>query len=159
MQDQEAYSIHKPVRHKFQRTRIVVAGRDNQWDADLADMQDVKGDNDGIAYLLIAIDLMSRFTWVRPLKTKSANEVKAAFQDIFSKGRKPDKLRTDQGKEFNNRVLQKYLKDERCQVFSPHRMKARANYAERVIKTIKSKIIRFLTHNNTRRYIDQTRRI
>jgi hypothetical protein len=154
VQDQEAFSIHKPVRRKFPRNKIVVADRDSQWDADLADMQDVKNDNDNVAYLLVIIDLFSRFAWVRPIKTKSAKDVKAAFQSVLSGNRKAIKLRTDQGKEFNNHVLKKYLKDQGVHYFTTQN-EGKANYAERLIKTIKSKIIKYLTHNNTRRYIDR----
>ena len=154
LQDQETYSIHKPVRYKFPRTRIIPTDRDNQWDADLADMQDIKEDNDGISYLLVVIDLLSRYAWVRALKTKSAREVKAAFEIIFKSGRKPEKLRTDQGKEFNNHILKKYLKDQNIKYFTSQN-EGKANYSERLIKTLKNKIIRWLTHNNTRRYIDK----
>ena len=154
VQDQEAFSIHKAVRYKFPRNKIVVADRDSQWDADLADMQDIKDDNDGVSYLLVVIDLFSRYAWVRPVKSKSAKEVKEAFQDIFEQGRKPGKLRTDQGKEFNNRILNHYLNDQGVQYFTTQN-EGKANYAERLIKTLKSKIIKYLTHNNTRRYIDK----
>jgi len=154
IQDQEAYSIHKPARYTFPRQRIVPTDRDNQWDADLMDMQDLKEDNDGVAYLLVVIDLLSRYAWLRPLKSKSASEVKTAFEDIFSGGRKPEKLRTDKGKEFVNNTLKKYLKDQDIDYFTTQN-EGKANYAERLIKTIKNKIIRFITHNNTRRYIDK----
>ena len=151
MKDQEAYSLHKPVRYKFPRNKIVVSGRDVQWDADLADMQDVKEANDGVAYLLVVIDLFSRYAWVRPLKTKSAKDVKVAFESIFEgTTRKPQKLRTDQGKEFNNHVLKKYLEDTGIKYFTSQN-EGKANYSERLIKTIKGKIIRFLTHTNRRR--------
>ena len=154
LQDREAYSIHKPVRYTFPRQRIIPTDRDNQWDADLTDMQDIKEDNDGVSFLLVVIDLLSRFAWVRPLKTKSAREVKDAFEDIFRGGRKPEKLRTDKGKEFVNNTLKKYLKDQGVKYFTSQN-EGKANYAERLIQTLKSKIIRYITHNNTRRYIDQ----
>ena len=65
-------------------------------------MQDIKDDNDGVSFLLVVINLFSRYLWVRPLKTKSAREVTEAFEDIFDVGQKPEKLRTDKGKEFTN---------------------------------------------------------
>ena len=148
LQDQEAYSIHKPVRRKFGRNRIVVADRDSQWDADLADVQDIAEDNEGVHYLLVVIDLLSKFVWVRPLKTKTAKEVKEAFQDILSGDRKPEKLRTDQGKEFDNANLKRFLRSEDVKYFTSQN-EGKANYAERAIKTLKNKLYRYLTHNNT----------
>jgi hypothetical protein len=154
VRDQEAYSIHKPARYKFPRQRIVPTDRDSQWDIDLTDMQDIKADNDDVSFLLIVIDLLSRFLWVRPLKSKSAKDVKEAFVDIFKGNRKPRMIRSDKGKEFDNRMLKHYLDGLNIKYFTTQN-EGKANYAERVIKTLKSKIVRFITHNNTRRYIDK----
>ena len=35
---QDAYTLHKPARRKFNRNRIVVQGVDDQWQVDLYDM-------------------------------------------------------------------------------------------------------------------------
>ena len=47
--------------------------RDNIWAADLADMQSFSKYNKGIKYLLYAIDLLSKYAWVIPLKDKKRN--------------------------------------------------------------------------------------
>ena len=39
---EEAYSLHKPIRRNFQRSQVRVGNIDEQWQADLSDMQDVK---------------------------------------------------------------------------------------------------------------------
>ena len=38
LQEQETYSLQKSYRRNFRRTPIVVAGKDDQWSADLMDM-------------------------------------------------------------------------------------------------------------------------
>ena len=44
--------------------------KDNIWGADLADMQLISKNNIGIKYLLCAIDLSSKYSFVVPLKVK-----------------------------------------------------------------------------------------
>jgi hypothetical protein len=48
--------------------------------------------------------------------------------------------------------MKKYLKDEGVYPFVTHN-ETKANYAERVIKTIKSKIVRYFTHTQSHQYL------
>lgn len=150
----EAFSLNRPARKKFLRQRIIVTDIDAQWDIDLTDMKHWSEFNDGVTFILVAIDILSRYAWLRALKTKQAKEVKEVIASIFAEGRKPGKLRSDKGTEFNNKILKKYLKDHNVHYFTTQN-EGKANYSERCIKTIKSKIIRYMTHNNTRRYVDK----
>ena len=54
-----AEELHKPVRRKFKRQRVLVSGIDKIWAADLADMQAFSKFNRGIKYLLAVIDVSS----------------------------------------------------------------------------------------------------
>ena len=36
---QLAYTLHKPARRRFKRNRVIVNGKDKQWEADLVDVQ------------------------------------------------------------------------------------------------------------------------
>ena len=38
------------------------------WEADLAFVRDVAKGNDGVNYLLVVTDVLSKYVWVRPLK-------------------------------------------------------------------------------------------
>jgi len=67
---QEAYSLHKPVRRRFQRNHVVSAGIDDLWMADLIDMVKFADMNGGYKYILLVIDTFSKYVWVQPLKTK-----------------------------------------------------------------------------------------
>ena len=49
---------------------------------------------------MCAIDLLSKYAWVVPLKDKKGMNIVNAFQKIISKGRKPNKTCVDQGGEF-----------------------------------------------------------
>ena len=100
LQNQDDYSLQKPVRQRFKKARVVVSGIDDQFDADLAMVASIMNENDHVKYLLFVIDIFSKFLWVEPLKNKTAKEVVKGFQNIFDKGRKCKKLRTDNGTEF-----------------------------------------------------------
>ena len=63
-------------------------------------MQSLRKYNKGIQYLLCAIDLFSKYTWIVPLKEKRGITIVNAFQKIISKGRKPNKIWVNQDGEF-----------------------------------------------------------
>ena len=48
----------------------MVEGIDDQWDADLMDMSYYAKQNDGYNYILMVIDIFSKYVWLRPLKRK-----------------------------------------------------------------------------------------
>ena len=98
---QDTYTLHKPARRHFKRNRVIIGGIDELWQMDLADMQTMAKDNDGYRYLLICIDVFSKFLWVIPLKNKTGPTLVEAFKEIMESGRKPQKIQTDQGTEFN----------------------------------------------------------
>ena len=107
---QASYSLHKPSRKNFKRNQTVVGGIDQQWQADLADMQALSTRNKGTKFILTFIDVFSKYAWAIPVKNKGGPEMKNAFELLFqmSKRPKPDKLQTDSGKEFLNKEVQKF---------------------------------------------------
>ena len=155
LSNQHAYSLHKPARRRFRRNKTVVGKIDQQWQADLADMQGIASANDGFKYLLTVIDIFSKYAWVIPLKDKSGGKVLVGFQKLLeiSHPRKPLKLQTDAGKEFLNIQLQTFLKRLRIHHFvAPSDTKA--SVVERFNRTLKTRIWTYFTAHQTHRYID-----
>ena len=153
---QDAYTLHKPVRRRGFKTRSYQTTMvDQQWQADLVDMQSLRAHNDGYGYLLTCIDLFSRFAFAVPLKTKFANEVVEAFKQIFkSSGRPPPLLlQTDQGKEFENRVFRSYLATIGTRQFSV-KSEYKAALIERFHRTLRARMWRYFTANNTKRWVE-----
>ena len=66
------YTLHKPRRRRFATLPVVVGGLDDQWAADLVEVQRLAKHNRGIRYLLTVVDVLSKYAWVQPLKTKPA---------------------------------------------------------------------------------------
>jgi len=148
---QDAYTLHKPVRYRFKRNRVVVSGIDSQWDADLMEM--TQQPDDGYNYLLVCIDILSRYVWTRALRTKTGKEVSQAFQSIFEEGRIPSKVRTDRGTEFTNRWSQSTFRKHEVHHFLTNN-EVKANYAERVIRTLKLRLKRYETWKQTHKWKD-----
>ena len=79
---------------------------DDIWCSDLVDMQKLSKWNKGYKYLLMVLDLFSKYGWIVPLKTKTGLEVSKAFESIFKKAKgKPKKLWVDKGKEYYNKNM------------------------------------------------------
>ena len=152
IQKQESYSRNKGVQ-KFSRGRIIMEGIDAQFNADLASFISYAQDNDGYKYLLVVIDIFSRYGWVEPIKEKTAREVINAFDKTLQEGCIPKHLRTDAGKEFTNNSFQEYLNTKNIVHLTTHSEK-QANYVESFIQTIKSRLYRYMIERNTTRYID-----
>ena len=154
LQDQESYSLTRGARRKYTRSRVIVAGVDSQWDIDLMDMVDLAKRNDGYQFVLVAIDIFSRFAHCQPIKSKKGIDITKALQNIFKGQRKPKTIRTDRGMEFRSREVNKYLKTQNIYHFYALNTETKANYAERLIKTIKHKLFRYMMKHRTQRYID-----
>lgn len=63
----------------FQENAFIAFSIDDQWDVDLIDMSKYSKENDGMAFVLIVIDIFSKFLWMQPLKDKKGQSVTAAF--------------------------------------------------------------------------------
>ena len=149
---QDTYTLHKPARRNFKRNRVIVGGIDEEWQMDLADMQSLKQYNDGYRYLLVCIDVFSKYAWIVPIKSKTGPDIVEAFKVILASGRKPQKIMTDQGTEFFNKSFQTLLKHEGIQLFNTFN-ETKASIVERVIRTFKSKMWRYFTAKKTMRYL------
>lgn len=123
------------------------------WDGDLADMNNISKLNNGFKYLLVLIDIFSRYLIMVPLKDKTHQSVIKALTKIFQKDRKPKVLRTDKGSEFKNRWVKKFLHDKGISTIYTQN-ETKANYAERVIRTMKNMMYRYFMKFQTYKYID-----
>lgn len=153
LSEQDAYTLHKPARVHFIRNRVFVPRPLNQFQADLCDMQALSEYNDGYNYLLTVIDVFSKKAYVRALKRKTAVEVVKAFESIFEESQTPVKIQTDAGKEFFNKAFKVLMKKHNIVHFSTA-SDLKASVIERFNRTLKSRMWRYFTANNTMRYID-----
>ena len=76
-----------------------------------------KKDNDGFTFFLLAIDVLSKYVWTVPLRTRTGKEMKSAFAKMFALGRKPTNVRSDKGTEFAYKDVKRYFKDKAVNYF------------------------------------------
>lgn len=110
-------------------------------------------ENDGFGYFLFVIDVFSKYVWTAALKSTKGNEMARALESVFSQTSPSKKIRTDKGSEFINIDVQKLMKENDVTHFFSQNEK-KANVAERGIKTIKSRLSRYMTQHQTHRWID-----
>ena len=154
LQLQPGYTLHKPARRRFRRNKVFVNGIDDQWQADLVDLQSLSRWNRGHKYLLTCLDILSKYAWVVPLKTKTGSELVKAFTKIFQQGRKPDKLQTDAGTEFKNKTFQTFLKQHHVHHFVTYN-ETKAQVVERFNRTLKQMMWRLFTTGSSYHYLDK----
>ena len=136
LESQETYSLFKRSRRKFKRNTVPIVRIDYTWEADLGDMQKYSDENDGFRFILLIIDTFSRYVWTRPLRTKTTKETAEAFEDVLKEGRSPDILRSDAGKEFTGKAMEKLL-DEKNILHFIAQNETKANFSERALLTLK----------------------
>ena len=116
---QSAYYTNHNAPHKkgvYKRRKTIVSGINDQWQMDLLDMSRVDkhvnfpAQNKRYKYILVVIDVFTRYMWTRPLKSKSPTEVAKSLESIFREY-KPNRIQSDEGREFGGAVktlLNKY---------------------------------------------------
>ena len=113
----------------------------------MADLSAFKDYNEGYTFLLLVIDTFSKYGYLIPLKNKKGETVAKALKNIF-KERKPEKLWTDKGREFYNKDVKDLV-----ELYSTEN-EEKSSIVERWVRTIKEKMWKYFTENNTYKYID-----
>jgi len=150
---QDAYTLHKPVRKIFRRRRTFSKGINDLFQADLVDVSALSRYNDGYRFLLCCIDVFAKKAWVVPLKNKSGESVKLAFEKIFA-DQKPNMIQTDKGTEFLNSTVQSLFARHDIKHYTSENEDIKAAVVERFNRTLRSKMWRYFTYAKTRKYVD-----
>jgi len=147
------YYLHKPIRRKFQRRKVLGFKSQEQIAFDLIDLQQYAKWNNNFKHILIIIDVFTKKIWTAPFISKSAQELTNAFTKFFKMwGWVPKLAQSDDGKEFINSKLQDFFKSKGVKWFST-RTTVKAVIAERALRTIMSRFARMFTHNDNYNYL------
>ena len=155
-----ALQRHREVNSKMQKKLYKREGAIRPFfsvQIDLADFPKLQNPyNRNIRYLMIVCDVFSRYLWVTPLKSKKNLHI--PLENILKKMRQehnktPNNMTGDN--EFDTRELKALANryNFRWWYGDPHE-KFRTGIVERVIRTLRGLIKRYLTQNDTTKYID-----
>lgn len=142
---QEVAQIHRQVPKQKVFRHILAQALDEHWQADLIDLPRLEKSNNGYRYMLVVMDIFSRFLWVVPLKNKTGSGVARGFRQLFT-DRYPGILTTDNGKEFLNQDVLRVLKEKDIM----HKVNFPGDHGhlgivERANKTIKTQLFKYST--------------
>ena len=107
-------------------------------------MQLISNFNKIFRFLLCVIDIFSKYAWVVPLKDKKCVSIVNAFQKTLD----------DKGIYFYNHYFKKWLKDNEIEMYSIHN-EGKSVVAERFIRTLKTKIYKYMTSVSKNMHIDK----
>lgn len=149
---QDVYTVFKQVNRQIHRPKVIVPYKNYEWDMDTVNMTGFVDDNNGYAYILVILDIFTRFLITVPLQSLTGKEMAHILGKIFLGG-KPVHCRTDLGSEFINKNVEKLLQENKInhiKVVS----ETKANFAEAVIKNIKKRLTRYMYDHQTHKWID-----
>ena len=151
LSSQAIFTKHREVRRKFKRTKVIVPYKFYQIEADTASMVRYAKYNNNYKYFLVLIEVLTRFVYTFPLKTLTGVEMVRALKSRL-KQRSVQNLRTDSGTEFKNKHVKDYLDKRKINYFRSLN-ESKCPFAERVIKTLKSKLIKYMNYKNTFKWV------
>lgn len=151
--------LHRQVRRKFPRRKIIVKGLFESLEIDLVDMQKFSRENSGFKYYLAAICTFSKVGFCRPIHTKSAGDVTEAMESILKEIKKRGKQNIvshcshDSGKEFLNKQFRQLMEKYGINQFVT-KSEIKSSIVERWNRTIKNKLYRKFSYNFSYKWVD-----
>ena len=140
---------------KLSKRTVISNGIDKIWAADLVEMQKFSKWNKGVKYLLMVIDVFSKYGWIKPLRDKKTESVSKAFDEIFKNSkRKPKMLWSDKGSEFISKHFKEFLKRAGIKLYHTEN-EEKSSIVERWNKTMKNRMWKMFTVNNNTVYLDK----
>lgn len=155
LKKQEGWTLHGNVPRRFVRRPIKVCRPGLILGVDLADMTErIAKHNNNYRYIMVMIDCFSRKLHLTPMKNKT-NLTTARALDLKKKSRYQYLLIfSDEGGELLGSHTQRVYERFNITRYSVKNRKFKCSIAERVIRTVKEKLYKYFTQNNTLKYIE-----
>ena len=90
LEGKNAHTKHKKYRKRFPTLNVIAYDINEIWSLDLAYVDKLAKENKDVKYLLVAVDCLSRYLRVEPLKSKYATTTADAFKKMI-KNKRPKK--------------------------------------------------------------------
>ena len=154
LHSKDSYTKFTLAARKFKRMRASARFKNEIWCMDLAYVDKLSKENNGVKYLLVRQDLSDRTVNAKGMKTKDSQETVKAFSSIITKRNRPKKIWVDKGTEFAG-TFKKFCVAEGIQVYSTM-SETKAAFAERTIRSMKNILYRYM-ENFGYKYIHKLR--
>ena len=167
LQTQDTYTKTFPKgtgKKKYRRTVLQDLGQ--QLQLDLVDMTEGRKDaNNGYRWILTSTEVLSRYAFTEPSKTKGGKDVAQAMEKILSEfkvrfGKYPDVVQYDDGNEFKNKDVNKLLDGLDIRHFTTLVKRGgkaffnrKAAIVERLNRTLKSIMWKYFAEHNTKKWL------
>ena len=145
-----SFTKFNPATGKFQRVKAFAGIKNEIGCMDMAYVDKLAKDNNGVKYLLFRQDLFGRTVDAKGMKTKDSKETVRAFLSMITKKNRPQKNWVDKELEIAG-VFKKLCKAEGKQIYSTM-SETKAAFAERTIRSLKNILYRYM-ENNGYKYI------
>ena len=142
LHSKDSYTKLTLAARKFKRMRALARFRNEIWCMDIAYVDKLAEENNGVKYSLVRQDLFDRTVNAKGMKTKDSQETVKAFSSMNTKRNRPKKIWVDNGTEFAG-AFKKFCAAEGIQVYSTM-SETKAAFAERTIRSLKNILYRFM---------------
>ena len=154
LEKQEGYTLLKPEGKLKVHTPTLSFYPGDLIQGDLFFVNKLAEYNDNTNYILSCICVHSKYAYLEPMITKTAEETRSKLAMIFERmPQKPNIIGFDQGTEFKNKEVLSFLKRSKIEVFFAWG-ENKCAVVEKFQKTIQRSIYSFLVQNETFRFID-----
>ena len=136
LHSKDSYTKFTLAARKLKRMRAFTRFRNEIWCMDLAYVDKLAKENNGVKYLLVRQDLFDRTVNAKGMKRKDSQESVKAFSTMITKRNRPKKIWVDKGTEFAG-AFKKFCAAEGIQVYSTM-SETKAAFAERTIRSLKT---------------------
>lgn len=150
----DSYTLHREYKRPRVSNPFFIYSLREQIQMDLIDIRQLSQHNDGVTFLLTAIDCFSKKAWVRPLQNKSAATSLEAITKLVNEVDPPIRaVFFDRGSEFVNKQVSAFLQGKDITIMHPSSEK-KASIVERFNRSLQDLIYRYMTENETFRYLN-----
>ena len=129
---------------KFKRMRAFARFKIETWCTDLANVDKLSKDNNGVKYLQVCQDLFERTVVAKGMKTNDLKETVKTFSKMITEKNRPKKCWAGQGIEFVAE-FKTFCSAEGIQTYSTM-SEMKAAFAERTIRSLKSILYRYMKY-------------
>ena len=142
LHSKDSYKKFTLAAQKFKRMRAFARFKNEIWCMDLAYVEKLAKENNGVKYLLVRQGLFDRTVNAKGMKTKDSQETVKAFSSMTTKKNRPKKIWVDKGTEFAG-AFKTFCAAEGIQVHSSM-SETKAAFAERTIRSLKNILYRYM---------------